>query len=296
MRRRHPAAADPRLRHPGRAARRARQARRGSSRRPRAQSTCRSTAASSAWWTATYSTNGCACAPPRTGAVAARRHVRARRARRATASPSCTISEAARGRARPRVRARTVIGADGAMSAVARQCVPGADRMPLRVRLSRNHPRAASGEAAAFDGTRCDVYYQGGSRPISTLDVPARRDGQRRHRHRAQGLFAARRGGRAAATRPGSDGAETIRREGAPIPAEAAAALGQRPRRGACRRCGGRGRAGVRRGHLLRDARRPARGRSGRRSFCATGDARALRSARKRFMKAHGRVFLGARA
>ncbi len=47
-------------------------------------------------------------------------------------------------------------------------------------------------------------------------------------------------------------------------PDEAAAALGQRPRRGAGRRCGRRRRAGLGRRHLLRDGRRPAGGRGGR--------------------------------
>ena len=46
------------------------------------------------------------------------------------------------------VRARAVIGADGANSAVARQCVPGADRM-----------RSPRDRRSGFDGARCDVYY-----------------------------------------------------------------------------------------------------------------------------------------
>ena len=63
------------------------------------------------------------------------------------------------------VRARMVIGADGALSAVARQEIPGAKaarhvfayheivRSPL--------PQDVEASSSAFDGKRCDVYYQG---------------------------------------------------------------------------------------------------------------------------------------
>ncbi len=61
------------------------------------------------------------------------------------------------------VRARMVIGADGALSAVARQEIPGAERathvFAYHEIVSSPTDSTASGDA--FDGTRCDVYYQG---------------------------------------------------------------------------------------------------------------------------------------
>ena len=60
-----------------------------------------------------------------------------------------------RGGAPEQVRARTIIGADGANSAVARQCVPGADEVPYVFAYHEiiRSPRTAPG----FDGRRCDV-------------------------------------------------------------------------------------------------------------------------------------------
>ena len=57
------------------------------------------------------------------------------------------------------VRCRALIGADGALSAVARQCLPGADRLPYVFAYHEivRSPRPES----SFDGTRCDVYYRG---------------------------------------------------------------------------------------------------------------------------------------
>lgn len=63
------------------------------------------------------------------------------------------------------VRARMVIGADGALSAVARQEIPGA-RKARHVFAYHEIVRSPVAEAGAqttddFDGQRCDVYYQG---------------------------------------------------------------------------------------------------------------------------------------
>ncbi|MEP6781673.1 MAG: geranylgeranyl diphosphate reductase [Gemmatimonadaceae bacterium] len=63
------------------------------------------------------------------------------------------------------VRARMVIGADGALSAVARQEIPGAKAAKHVfayheiVRSPVSNVEDASGDS--FDSTRCDVYYQG---------------------------------------------------------------------------------------------------------------------------------------
>jgi geranylgeranyl reductase len=57
----------------------------------------------------------------------------------------------------------TRCGADGARSAVARQCVPGAGRVPF-VFAYHEIVRAPAARAENFD-TRCDVYYQGALSP-----------------------------------------------------------------------------------------------------------------------------------
>ncbi|MGE0594862.1 MAG: geranylgeranyl diphosphate reductase [Hyphomonadaceae bacterium] len=59
-----------------------------------------------------------------------------------------------------RVRARVVIGADGARSKVAQQSVKGAERMPC-VFAYHEIIRSPAQGIAGFDGRRCDVYYQG---------------------------------------------------------------------------------------------------------------------------------------
>src|SRR5262249_5098728 len=57
------------------------------------------------------------------------------------------------------VRARSVIGADGALSAVGRQCVPGADK--IRYVFAYHEIVRSPDDHDAFDGTRCDVIYRG---------------------------------------------------------------------------------------------------------------------------------------
>ena len=89
------------------------------------------------------------------------------------APPSCITRRTSAG-ATPRagapikqIRARAVIGADGAKSAVARQCIPGAERMRF-VAAYHEIVRAPTAANDKYVGTRCDVYYQGACRPIST--------------------------------------------------------------------------------------------------------------------------------
>jgi len=187
------------------------------------------------------------------------------------------------------VRARAVIGADGAASLVAKQCVPGADSIDYVYayhEIVRSPPAAAGG----FDGARCDVYYQGPLSPDfygwvfphgATTSVGT---GTAQRGFSIRGAVGALRGA------AGLADVETIRREGAPIP--------MRPLR-----CWDDGRGVV----LAGDAAgvvAPASGEgiyyamTGGRlageavaAFLASGDARELASARRRFMRAHGRVF-----
>ena len=165
-------------------------------------------------------------------------------------------------RRRKTVRARALIGADGALSAVARQCLPGADRLPFVFayhEIVRSPPTGSS-----FDGTRCDVYYRGSLSPdfygwvfphgdtVSVGTGSARKGFSLRHSV----------GGLREAAGPGRLRDHPPRRRA--DPAAAIAALGRWPQRPAGRRRRRRRGAGVGRGHLLRHGRRPA-GRRGRR-------------------------------
>ncbi|MEJ2576486.1 MAG: geranylgeranyl diphosphate reductase, partial [Gammaproteobacteria bacterium] len=183
------------------------------------------------------------------------------------------------------VQAAAVIGADGARSAVARQCMPG-EEVPC---VSAYHEIVETPDAN-FDGSRCDVWYQGRLSPdFYGWVIP----------HGAKvsvGVGTARRGFslrgavRELRANVGLDGVTTLRCEGAPIP--------MRPRRR-----WDDGRAVV----LAGDAAgvvAPASGEGiyyamtgGRLAaeavteFVVSGDHAALKLARKRFMRAHGRVF-----
>ena len=186
-----------------------------------------------------------------------------------------------------RVRARAVIGADGANSQVARQTVPGSERMKFVFAYHEIIRAPKDG----FDPSRCDVFYQGALSPdfyswiFPHGDTASIGTGTMRKGFSLRGAVGALR----AAT--GLDAAETIRREGAPIPlkplkrwdngrdvllaGDAAGVVAPASGEGIYYAMAG--------GRLAADAVH---------EFCATGDARALRMARKRFMKAHGRVFM----
>jgi geranylgeranyl reductase len=188
------------------------------------------------------------------------------------------------------LRARAIIGADGAISQVARQCVPGAAKM-RHVFAYHEIVRSPRGAAtAAYDGRRCDVFYQGHLSPdfyswiFPHGDTASIGTGTMKKGLSLRGAVAKLR----AAT--GLDGLETIRREGAPIPLKPL-------------RRWDNGRDVV----LAGDAAgvvAPASGEGiyyamlgGRlageavEKFLVTGDARALATARRRFMRDHGRVF-----
>ena len=187
------------------------------------------------------------------------------------------------------VRARTVIGADGARSGVVRQCLPGVDRVPY-VAAYHEIIRAPAAGLADYASARCDVYYQGRLSPDfyawvfphgETVSVGV---GSANKGFSLRGAVSALRGA------SGLDRVETVRREGAPIPLRPLSRWDD-------------GRDVV----VVGDAAgvvAPASGEgiyyamaSGR--FAAeavdellhTGNSRALQLARRRFMQAHGRVF-----
>jgi geranylgeranyl reductase len=187
------------------------------------------------------------------------------------------------------VRARAVIGADGAMSAVAKQCIAGADRIRY-VAAYHEIVRVPAADSGTFDGTRCDVYYQGKLSPDFYAWIFPHGDTA------SVGVGSANKGfslrGAVGELRDvsGLKGVETIRREGAPIPmkplprwdngrdvvlaGDASGVVAPASGEGIYYAMAG--------GRFAADAVR---------EFLSTGDARCLRAARKRFMKAHGMVF-----
>lgn len=187
------------------------------------------------------------------------------------------------------VRAKAVIGADGANSRVAHQSVPGGDAIPY-VAAYHEIIRSPAAGAGGFDGTRCDVWYQGRLSPDFYAWVFPHGE------YTSVGVGSANKGfslrGAVADLRAvtGMDACETVRREGAPIPlkplkrwdngrdvllaGDAAGIVAPASGEGIYYAMVG--------GQYAAEAVD---------EFCATGDARALKKARKRFLKEHGRVF-----
>lgn len=187
------------------------------------------------------------------------------------------------------VRAGAVIGADGARSVVARQAMPQAEQVPC-VFAYHEIVRSPRSDTADFDSARCDVHYRGQLSPDFYGWVFPHGDTTSVGSGSAQKGFALRTAVTALRESVGLGSVETIRREGAPIPL--------RPLR---RWDNGRDvvLAGDAAGVVA-----PASGEGiyyamvgGRLAaaavdeLLATGDARALGMARKRFMREHGRVF-----
>jgi geranylgeranyl reductase len=191
-----------------------------------------------------------------------------------------------------RVRARAVIGADGARSEVARQAVPGAEkgRFVFAYHEIVKAPDAAQAAERDYDPSRCDVVYNGRYSPDFYGWVFPHGP------HFSVGTGSADKGfslrNATAALRRAAklDGLETLRREGAPIPmkplprwddgrnvvlaGDAAGVVAPASGEGIYYAMVGGSRAAE-----AVDA------------FLATGRASALATARKRFLKEHGRVF-----
>lgn len=187
------------------------------------------------------------------------------------------------------VRTRLVIGADGARSAVARQNIRDAEKMPC---VFAYHEVIKSPESTpqGFDGDRCDVLYQGQLSPdfyawifphgsTSSVGVGSAHKG-----------FSLR--GAVSEMRDdfGLRQCETVRREGAPIPlkplkswdngrdvivaGDAAGVVAPASGEGIYYAMTG--------GRIVAEAAH---------EFVMTGNPAVLKKARKRFMKEHGKVF-----
>jgi geranylgeranyl reductase len=187
------------------------------------------------------------------------------------------------------VRARVVIGADGARSAVARQCLPGAERVPC-VFAYHEIIKSPQESSDAFDGARCDVFYQGRLSPdfyawvfphgqTASIGVGSANKG-----------FSLRAAIATLREDLGLDLCETVRREGAPIPLKplrrwdnGADVIVAGDAAGIVAPASGEGiYYAMLGGRYVAEA-------AG--AFLRTGEARHLRSARKRFMKEHRMVF-----
>jgi len=188
------------------------------------------------------------------------------------------------------VRARAIVGADGAKSAVARQTVRGAERTKY-VFAYHEILRTPAAPPAGFDASRCDVYYRGTLSPDFYGWVFPHGDTMSVGTGSADKGFSLRNAVGNLRSAAGLTGAETLRREGAPIPmkplprwdngrdvvlaGDAAGVVAPASGEGIYYAMYG--------GRLAAEAVE---------ALLTTGDARSLATARKRFMKAHGTVFL----
>jgi geranylgeranyl diphosphate/geranylgeranyl-bacteriochlorophyllide a reductase len=193
------------------------------------------------------------------------------------------------------VRSRSIIGADGAVSAVARQSIPGAKRVPYVfayhevIKIEPETARLAPA-GTGYDGRRCDIFYQGSYSPDFYAWVFPHGETASIGTGSAHKGFSLRYAVGALRESVGLNKAETLRREGAPIPL--------RPLRkwdngrdvilagdaaGVVAPASGEGIF-----YAMTGGRLAAQSAD---EFLTSGDPRALRSARRRFMRAHGRVF-----
>ncbi len=186
-----------------------------------------------------------------------------------------------------RVRAKIVIGADGARSAVAKQALP---KQPMPKCVFAYHEIVQAPADSSWDGKRCDVIYEGKYSPDFYSWVFPHGDTASIGTGSANKGFSLRGSVGSLRASMGMDGWHTIRREGAPIPLKPLKKWDN-------------GRDVV----LAGDAAgvvAPASGEGiyyamlgGRLAATAamklleTGDAKALAMARKLFMKDHGQVF-----
>jgi geranylgeranyl diphosphate/geranylgeranyl-bacteriochlorophyllide a reductase len=188
-----------------------------------------------------------------------------------------------------RVRARAVIGADGARSKVASQAVPGAEDTEY-VFAYHEIVRAPEVKPAGYDGSRCDVIYRGSVSPDFYGWVFPHGDTLSIGTGSADKGFSLRGAVGALREASGLGDTETLRREGAPLPmkplkrwdngrdvvvaGDAAGVVAPASGEGIYYAMVGGRLAAESVDALLR-----------------TGDVKSLKLARKRFMKAHGTVF-----
>ena len=195
-----------------------------------------------------------------------------------------------KGGERRSVRARAVIGADGARSRVARQCVPGADALKCVFAYHEIIESPENARPEDFDAARCDVWYQGRLSPDFYAWVFPHGSQASIGVGSAHKAFSAPASVAALRRELALDGATTLRREGAPIPLkplkrwdDGRGVLLAGDAAGVVAPASGEGiYYAMLGGRLAADAVE---------AFLASGDVAALRQARRQFMRLHGRVF-----
>jgi geranylgeranyl reductase len=198
-------------------------------------------------------------------------------------------SSPARPQDRVTVRARVVVGADGARSSLAGECVAGGEKTPC-VFAYHEIVRSPVHGSGGFDATRCEVHYRGHLSPDFYGWVFPHGDTTSVGVGSAVKGFSLR--GAVARLRAdcGLETSQTLRGEGAPIPlrplarwdngrdvvlaGDAAGVVAPASGEGIYYAMTG--------GRLAAQASE---------EFLGSGDPRALRHARRAFMRSHGRVF-----
>lgn len=188
-----------------------------------------------------------------------------------------------------RVRARLVVGADGARSAVARQSLQGADNVRC-VFAYHEVIRAPAEQSDGYDGSRCDVFYQGKLSPDFYAWIFPHGDTASVGVGSADKGFPLREAIRQMRSDTKLSDCETIRREGAPIPLKPLRKWDNGRDVLVCGDAAGVVAPASGEGiyYAMTCGRLAAEAGA---AFLATGNPKMLREARRRFMKAHGRVF-----
>ena len=187
------------------------------------------------------------------------------------------------------VSARCVIGADGAKSEVARQCVRDAEKTKY-VFAYHEIVKVPESPPDDYEASRCDVYYNGTMSPDFYGWVFPHGKTASIGTGSADKGFSLRHATRLVREAAGLQDAEILRREGAPIPlkplrywddgrnvvlaGDAAGVVAPASGEGIYYAMAG--------GRLAAEAAV---------EFLRTGDARCLSAARRRFMREHGKVF-----
>jgi len=188
------------------------------------------------------------------------------------------------------VRARAVVGADGARSAVAKQTMPNAERVPCVFAYHEIIESPESNDDSHFIADTCDVVYNGKVSPDFYGWVFPHGKTTSVGTGSANKGFSLRGAVKLLREQSGVVDAKTIRREGAPIPlkplkkwddgknvilaGDAAGVVAPASGEGIyyamlCGQLSGQAAA----------------------QFIKTGEVKALKTARKRFMREHGKVF-----
>lgn len=187
------------------------------------------------------------------------------------------------------VRARAIIGADGALSQVARQCVPRANEGKF-VFAYHEIIKSPDANSELFAHDRCDVYYQGPLSPDFYAWIFPHGKTTSVGTGSLQKGFGLKESVSQLRAATGLDTLETIRKEGAPIPlhplprwddgrdvvlaGDAAGVVAPASGEGIFYAMTG--------GRYAADAVE---------EFLSTGNAKALAKARRRFLSDHGQVF-----